>query len=238
MRLVSKAQLVKQMPTNTQNMALRIRISLETLNAKGIDSETRKTFHRALKGLHRAIEDMREDEISIRLDSRLSCEARTECLATTVLEKVQELSWVWLLLRDADLAHDRLYRRLFPEPAKARGNPVIAFLREQEIRSTHMRLPQCEIDSAYRHAITQGNDEVVRALTFALTGSLVSPAIREQIEKQQALSVNPEGFKKLEDLQLLRQELGLLADEIRQWLHSLGARPSNYRADGGSPVAA
>lgn len=230
--------MIHQMPANTHDMAHRIRDSLEALNAKGIDSETRKTFHRALKGLQRAFEDLHQDEILIRRDSRLSCEARTECLATTVLQKLREMSWLWLLLRDADAAHDRLHRRLFTGPGKAKENPVIAFLREQEIRVKWKKLPQGEVDSAYRHAIEQGNEEVVRALIFNLGGSLVSPAVREQIEKQRALSANPDSIKKLEDLRLLRQELGLLADEIRQWLHDLGSSSSNRHADGESSVAA
>jgi hypothetical protein len=74
---------------------------------------------------------------------------------------------------------------------------------------------------------------------FAPGGSLVSPSVQEDIETQQAKATNPEAFRKLEDLKMLRQELGILAEQTRQWLRGVGADPSKKpSADVGKPIAA
>lgn len=219
-------------------MAGRVQLRLEALTKRGIDSEVRKTLHRALKGLQRVIEDMGQQEVLIGQDPRLTIEGRKECLAAVVLQKVRDLSWLGVLLRDTDTAYDRLHRILFTGPKKAEKEEVLAFLRQQEIRAKYKWLQQSEIDLAYRQAVEQGNDEVVRTLVFAPGGSLVSPSVQEDVETQQAKATNPEAFRKLEDLKMLRQELGILAEQTRQWLHGVGADPSNSSADVSKPVAA
>ncbi len=219
-------------------MAQRVRLSLEALTKRGLDSEVRKTLQRALKGLQRVIEDMGQQEVLIGQDPRLTIEGRKECLATVVLQKVRDLTWLGILLRDAETAYDRLHRILFMGPKKAEKDEVLAFLREQEIRAKYKWLQQSAIDLAYRQAVEQGNDEIVGALIFAPGGSLVSPSVQEDIESQQAKATNPDAFRKLEDLQMLRQELGILAEQTRQWLRSIGADPSNSSADVGKPLAA
>ena len=226
------------MPTRTKDMAQRVRLSLEALTKRGLDSEVRKTLHRALKGLQRVIEDMDQQEVLIGQDPRLTIEGRKECLATVVLQKVRDLSWLGILLRDTDAAYDRLHRILFTGPKKAEKDEVLAFLREQEIRAKYKWLQQSAIDLAYRQAVEQGNDETVGALIFAPGGSLVTPSIQEDIETQQAKATNPEAFRKLDDLKLLRQELGILAEQTRQWLRGVGADPSKPSADVSKPLAA
>lgn len=226
------------MPTGTKDMAQRVQLRLEALTKRGLDSEVRRTLHRALKGLQRVIEDMGQQEVLIGQDPRLTTEGRKECLATVVLQKVRDLFWLGVLLRDAESAYDRLHRILFTGPKKAEKDEVLAFLREQEIRAKYKWLQQSEIDLAYRQAVEQGNDEVVRTLVFAPGGSLVSPSVQEDIETQQAKTTNPEAFRKLEDLKMLRQELGILAEQTWQWLRSVGAGSFNSSADIGKSIAA
>lgn len=226
------------MSPTTKDMAQRVQLSLDALTKRGIDSEVRKTLHRALKGLQRVIEEMGQQEVLISQDPRLTCEGRKECLATVILQKVRELSWLKIILRDADSAYDRLQRLLFTGPKKREGNEVLAFLREQGIRAKYKGLPQKEIDQAYEQAVEQGNDEVVRALIFALGGSLVSPSIQKDIEKKQAKALSPEGFRKLDDLKLLREELGSLTDQTAQWLRGLGDDWSNPSAEVSKSIAA
>lgn len=226
------------MPITTKDMLQEVRLRLEALTKLGIDTEGRKTLHRALKGLQRVIEDMEQQEVVIGQDPRLTGEGRKECLTTVVLQKVRDLSWLGVLLRDADTAYDRLHRILFTVPKKIQRDEVLAFLREQEIRAKFKWLQQSEIDLAYRQAVEQGNDEIVGALIFAPGGSLVSPSIQDDIERQKAKAINPEGFRKLDDLQILRQELAILAKQTREWLRGLGADSLNASVDVSKSLAA
>jgi hypothetical protein len=226
------------MPITTNDLKQQVRLKLEALTKQGIDTEVRKTLHRALKGLQRVIEDMEQQEVLIGQDPRLTGEGRKECLATVVLQKVRNLSWLGVLLRDADTAYDRLHRILFTDPKKTQRDEVLAFLREQEIRAKYKWLKQSEIDLAYRQAVEQGNDEIVGALIFAPGGSLVSPSIQDDIDRQKAKAINPEGLRKLDDLQILRQELGILAKQTREWLRGLGADSSNASVDVSKSLAA
>lgn len=229
---------MSQMSPITKDMAQRVQLSLEALTKRGIDSEVLKTLHRALKGLQRVIEEIGQQEGLIGQDPRLTCEGRKECLAMVILEKVRELSWLGIILRDADVAYDRLQRLLFTGPKKAEGNEVLAFLRERDIRAKYNGVPQDEIDRAYKQAVKQGDDEVVRALIFAIGGSLVSRSIQEDTEKKHAKAKNPEGFRKLDDLKMLRQEIATLTDQTAQWLRRLGDDSPNSLANVNKSIAA
>ena len=69
-----------------------------------------------------------------------------------------------------------------------------------------------------------------------LADSLVSPEIREQVAQVQARTKNPAAFQPLDDLKVLRPELGLLAEQAVQWLRGLGANPQDPSAVVSTPT--
>lgn len=213
------------MSTITSDMAQRIQRRLEAVTAQGLDSDVRKTLHRAIKGLQRAVEHLGQQEVMIAQDPRLTEEGRKACLATVVLQQVRDLSWLGTLLREAEAAYDRLYRLLFPGPQKAVGDAVLAYLQEQEIRTRCMRLQQRERTLVYRQAVAQGNEEIIRALAGGPGEALVPPSMQEAIAREHVQASNPEAYKRLEDLQLLCRELGIVAEQTRDWLRDLGTEP-------------
>lgn len=214
------------MSTTTSDLAQRVQRRLEAVTAQGLDSDVRKALHRALKGLQRAIEDLGQQEVKISQDSRLTEEGRKACLATVVLQQVRDLSWLGTLLREAEAAYDRLYRILFPGPQKAAGDAVLAYLREQEIRTRCMKLQQRERTLVYRQAVAQGKEEIIRALAGWPGEVLVPPSMQESIAREHVMASHPEAYKRLEDLHLLCHELGIVAEQTRDWLRDLGTEPS------------
>lgn len=213
------------MSTITSDMAQRVQRRLEAVTEQGLDSDVRKTLHRALKGLQRAIEDLGQQKVMISQDSRLTEEGRKACLATVVLQQVRDLSWLGTLLREAEAAYDRLYRILFPGPQKAAGDAVLAYLREQEIRARCMKLQQRERMLVYRQAVAQGKEEIIRALAGGPGEALVPPSMQESIVREYVQASHPEAYKRLEDLHLLRRELGIVAEQTWDWLRDLGTEP-------------
>lgn len=214
------------MRTATTDMVRLVQRRLEALTAQGLESEGRRTLHRALKALQRAIEDLGQQEVVIGQDPRLTGEQRQACLATVVLQQVRDLAWLGILLREAEAAYVRLHWLLFAGPKKAGGDIVGMFLLEQAIRARCKTLPQHDMMLVYRQALVHGHEEIVRALVGGPGEALVGPSMQEALAKPHVQATQPEAFRRLEDLQLLRQELGLVAEQTQHWLRELGADPT------------
>src|SRR5215208_4122725 len=122
------------MATSTKDMHKRIQLALASVAQHGIGSDVQEKLLGALTGLLRSVDEMANNESLIAVDPRLTFEGRAERLATVAQAQVAKLSWLGTLLTEAEAAQDRLEKLLFTKGERPKGNEVLQFLREQEIR--------------------------------------------------------------------------------------------------------
>jgi hypothetical protein len=154
----------------------------------------------------------------IRDDTSLSAVGQRQRLAE--LAKKTDLSFLASKRTEteADVARLRTLLVAVPRPT---GDPVLTFLREQELRSAFKDKPQHAIAAAYHKAVAAGQHELVRALTEGPAGSLVEADFKTRVEIEHAETAQPAVFANYEEAQNLQEHLNSLETHATRVLAEL-----------------
>jgi hypothetical protein len=111
---------------------------------------------------------------------------------------------------------------LDPITAKPNGDPMIVFLREQELRN---RIPKGEATKAYLNALGADDLDTVRAILDAPGKPWITEEIKHRGEEDYAKRTNPVAFAQRESLDYFQDHLHSLIEHVRIWFLALGASP-------------
>lgn len=166
---------------------------------------------------------------SIRNDKSLSLQgqqAQYAALAPQVLKDVAPI--VTKPLQDVKAAMARLTAVMFdPITAKPKGDAMVVFLREQEVRA---RIPKGEAEKEFLTALAAGDLETSRALLDSPGRSLISDEIKRRGEEAYAQRTNPSAFAQRASLSYFKDHLQSVVEQVRNWLLALGASPEAVQA--------
>lgn len=163
-------------------------------------------------------------------DRALSPEGKVQKLATLAERITPDFSFLGNVLQQADAARDRLTKLLYdPITAKPKGNEIVIFLREQEIRQALRSASASERQAKFLLALEADDLETSRALLDWPGGPMISADIRRRGEEAYARRVNAPAWEKLQAVEYMREHLASLATQTGQWLMSLGATPERVQ---------
>lgn len=211
----------------TSDMLKRVQFQRQALDRRIEKGEALNTHLQRLTNLEKLVQDFSGTQAAIQQDPRYTGEGKAQQHATAAQQFTASLAWLWDLPNVLEEASHRLKNLLTTKPKPPVGNDILAFLREQEIRSAYRGKKQSDIDAAYGQAIARGDEETVRALVLAPGGSLVTPAIQEETERLQAKVTNPAAFQALAELTEIRGLAEELVKQFDAWLRGLGANPQD-----------
>lgn len=111
------------------------------------------------------------------------------------------------------------------EPPK--GDPVVLFLSDQELRQT---IGKRGADAAFLEAVNVGDTDTTRALLSASGPQWVSAEAQRRGRDAYAQRTNPDLVERLQQTEVLRDTLAMLASAVAKWLLVLGASPESIQA--------
>ena len=117
--------------TATRDMQTRLRLHQVALS-KG-DSQPHPSWKEALECLSREVDQFFEKEAAVRSDGQLTAEGQRRKIADLV--RGIDLTWLRRMHDDLTAAVGRAEALVYQPLPNAKGNEVVAFFREQEIRS-------------------------------------------------------------------------------------------------------
>jgi hypothetical protein len=151
---------------------------------------------------------------------------------------------------ESDLAATQAVLYDVKPPAKVGADPLLQFLYGKEIRDSYKGLTQNEVDAAFVAATQQDADEdsadqeeqaVRDAIVWAMLQApvpMVSETIRDRVLAERAQHQNPATWARLQQVDLLRENLSGLRETLVAWLTGLGGDPAViFEALGGTPPA-
>lgn len=206
---------------NTQTLQTLIRHHRDQPHKPGFDDDGKERWRIAVDKLDEGVQPVAVEETTILSNKQWSDEGkrakRTE-LATRV---VRNFEWLGQMLQQADDAKRRLETILLaPLTEPPKGNEVVLFLQDQELRQT---IGKREAHAAFLKAVELGDTTTTRALLSAPGPAWVSDDIRQRGEAAYAQRTNPDAWQKLQYVEFLRENLAALAAPVAQWLMGLGA---------------
>lgn len=157
-------------------------------------------------------------------DTTLTLEGKQKKLQTIVQRIMKEVGPLVVdPLNDVKGAMARLTHLMFdPITAKPKGDPMITFFREQELRQ---RIPKGEANKEYLTALGSGDLETARAILDAPGAPLITDEIRRRGEEDYAKRTNPAALAQRESLDSFQQHVESLVEQVRRWFLALGATP-------------
>jgi hypothetical protein len=175
--------------------------------------------------LEQLLEKAVEREAAISRDSRLSDEGRRLAKAELAQSLIEDMRWLGNERRKSIEIQTRMRALVLDYLERPKDvDPDIAYKREKEIRDDYRARPQQERDLAFMKAAEVRNAEVMRAL---LTAPGIEPWISEDIHRRgdtvYGRAKNAEIWGRLEDLDVLLDYVGGLADHAALALVSMGA---------------
>lgn|SRR6185436_8904438 len=135
----------------------------------------------------------------------------------------------------ADQAIARIRTLLFDAIMKVTGDLVIAEMRAAEIRAT---IGKNDAGPQYLVALNRGDVETARALATAPGAAWVAEDFRKRGEENYATQTNPEAWQQLQQVEILRDNLSAIAQQVASWLLLLGASPESVTRATGIAVPA
>jgi hypothetical protein len=175
------------------------------------------------------------DKYAIKIDSIRNDKSRTlqgqqaqyaAALAPQVLKEVGPV--VIAPLDDVNAAMQRLRRLMFdPIMNRPKGDPMVTFLREQELRS---RIPKGEANKEYLAALGADDLETARAILDASGRPLITDEIKRRGEEDYAKRTNPAAWAQLQSLDYFKDHLKSLVEQVRIWVLALGATPESVQS--------
>jgi hypothetical protein len=178
---------------------------------------------KALTKLSTGLDMHAAGEARIEADRRLSPEGKRQAVAK--LARDLDVQWLRTLQDDVAKALARIGKLLFSPLPDPKGDvpSLLAFLREQEIRSRYEGAKTTEIDLAYANAVERSDIETQRALLLAPGGSLVTEKVREQLADEHARRTHPEAYAEWQNLQQTQAHVARLEQQLETWATGLGA---------------
>jgi hypothetical protein len=170
-------------------------------------------------------------ESAIMRNVKLSNEGRKDAKATLADEARKESKWLGDKRAQIVEARSRL-RELVLDTARPKGaDPLISFLREQEIRSAYRGRPQVDRDVAFLGAAERLDAETMRALLDVPgTGAGVSDEARRRGEASYGQRKNPEAWGRIQELDVLLDHVASVAEQLGRVLLTMGADPVAVKA--------
>jgi hypothetical protein len=214
--------------TDSKTAALQtfLRHSLEQPQATGLDPEGRDIKLATLTKTAPSVAVVALEVNGILNDLKLSDQGQQTKLMAVGPRVVPMFEHIGIVLSQADQAQARLEVVLFgaitKEPA---GNEVVRYLRQAEIRRALGAASKSERNAKYLLAVEVNDFETAQALLNWPGGPMVSPDIQKRAREAFAQRTSPEALAKLHGIEVLREQLTVLATQVAQWLLHLGASP-------------
>lgn len=202
------------------------------------DPERRDVLRAVLTRLDKVAASSESEESKIKQDARLWPEGQRAQLKDLASKKADELKFFqdelvkintsYQFMSDSlftDTGQAQLDRAYDRQPVPLEENPVLAFLRQQEIRTDWKLKSQPERDAEYLRAVQAGDREIVKALSSAPGHPVVTPSLKVRADYHYAEQNFPAAFKNFGQISALREQLKGLSDLTTKWLDGLGAQP-------------
>lgn len=175
----------------------------------------------AYKKLDPVVARVAADIEAVQKNTSLSNDGQQKAIAALGTKAVPAFEWLARMRDQAIAAYTAMTHTLLdPLTTKPQGDPILIFLREQELRRT---IPRDNSDTLFLRALETDDLETCRALLDAPGRSVITDEIQQRGEEEYAKRTNAPVYAKRESKELLRDELMMLAGVIASWLLSLGA---------------
>ena len=154
-------------------------------------------------------------------DTTLTQEGKQKKLSALAENIVKDFAFVAAPLKDVKAAMTRLmHLMLDPITTKPKGDAMVIFMREQELRRT---IPKDEAYKAYLLALEADDLETVRAILSAPGAPWITGDIRRRGEEQYAQRTNPKAWAQVQSLDYFKDHVESLVEQVRGWFLALGA---------------
>jgi len=215
---------------NSASLLTRIRHDRTEPLKPGFDADGGERYQMALARLEQQVSAVQLEESAILKDRLLTDEGQRKKLTALAGGIVVSFDWLGQMLSQADAAASRLSHVLFsPIMATPKGDAVVQYLRDQEIRHSLGAASVSEWNAAYLLALERGDLETARALETAPGPARVSPDMRRRGEEAYGRRTNPAAWEQLQAVEHLTEHLSSLAGQTAQWLVGLGASPESVQ---------
>ena len=209
--------------SSTKTMQQVIAHHLRQPLLRGFDQDGGERWQAIVDKLAQLIEPVAAEVEAIFTDPKLTDEGKQEKALTIGPRVVQNFQNLGTVLTEADRAKARLEAVLFSplvEPPK--GHEVV-----HEIRAAEIRRAIGKKDAAvnYLRAIDRDDLETVKALTTPPGPAWLTAEVQRRGREAYAQRTNPAGWEQLRYVEFLRDNLSALAEQVAQWLVTLGASP-------------
>ena len=212
------------------------------------DEDIRGNYQGVLERADSVLETGVNRERKIMADTNLSATGQRNAIQALWKETLSALEFVGKKATSLQEAASSLRAELFAIPPTPKGvDPIMAYMREAEIRAWLSRLSKAEVLSKYMVAAQSGNAEMIRAVKLAPREPMIEPA---ELDKIDAERVRQTKVKETTRLDSLNTAADALASQSAAFMRSLSlgfdvnvkptppARSTQSLIGGGHPVAA
>lgn len=207
----------------TQTFITFIRHHREQPRSVGFDADGAERWQAILAKLEQLIQPVATEVNTVMNDLTLTQEGQRQKLMAIGPRVVNNFKNLGVVLSEADKAKARLETVLFaPITTKPTGDAVVTFLREDAIRRT---VGKAQAGTELLLATERGDIETMRALLDWPGRPMIAEDIKKRAFDAYAQKTNPTAWEKLRFIEVLRDNLEVLATQTAQWLRHLGATP-------------
>jgi hypothetical protein len=195
---------------------------------KGFDEDGAERWQAILQKLDELVRPVATQVEKIFGNAYLTDEGKQEAAMKIGSSTVDSFKNVGIVLNQADTAKTRLETMLFgplTEPP-TKGHEILNEMRAQELRRM---IGQKDASANFFAACDRGDTETTRALLNAPGPSWLTEEVQRRGRESYAGRVNPEGLEQLKYVEVLRDNLSTLSQQVALWLRSLGASPESIQ---------
>src|SRR5215472_5927779 len=149
------------------------------------DEDIRGNYQGVLERADSVLETGVNRERKIMADTNLSATGQRNAIQALWKETLSALEFVGKKATSLQEAASSLRAELFAIPPTPKGvDPIMAYMREAEIRAWLSRLSKAEVLSKYMVAAQSGNAEMIRAVKLAPGEPMIEPAELDKIDAE------------------------------------------------------
>jgi len=209
------------------------------------DEAIREAYTADLKQAEEALSAMQQEERKIATNADLSAAGQTKAMIELAQATVKRLAFLGQRAKTVGQAYDAEHADLLALPPAPKGEPVVAYLREQEVRTYLRSLTLSQVMTAYIKAVENGDNETIRAIKLSPGAPLIDASFIERVDIEQGQLTKTARWTRLQSLEARRDGLRSLNDQVQAMLGGYGKEPTfptppirqaQHLVSGGDPV--
>lgn len=204
-------------------------------NRPSIETYIINARNKTLVAILDTVESFEKREKTIVANRALSDEGKRQQLTNMGTEALKQFPGLLSSMRNLKDSIGQLKRKMFTIELQ-KGNEVVAFLRQQEIRSGYLEANANERDTAFLLASERLDDESMVAFIDAPGEPMVSDETKGRAFEARAKKLFPEDFKVYSQQLMLQEVLAMILGSIAKWIAGLGVPPETIDQELGTTI--